>query len=392
MNGELEASVPAYELVLGGGAPQYDREYKEPAYLEQIKKFDSLSMPIPLHLKTIAEKIIRLPSIASKRWIYTQYDSMVGTGNTSTNAPTAASLVTVKGTNKGIAITTDCNSRYVYADPYKGTMIAVSEAARNIVCTGGKPLGITNCLNFGNPYDPEVYYQFVNAIRGMGEACKKFDTPVTGGNVSFYNQNPDGPVYPTPTIGMVGLLEDINKKMTLDFKEEGDIIYLLGVSNNDINCSEYLHKICGIKYSPAPYFDLEEEYQLQQKLAELINNDLILSAHDVSEGGLFVALCEAGFNRELGFSMLTSGSIRKDAFLFGEAQSRVIVTVALEDAKHFESILKDLPYEKIGVVTSGELVVDGDFWGTIDWWMNAYDTAIENYLAKEEAGSALASI
>ncbi len=165
MHGELEASLPAYDLVLGGGAPQYEREYKEPAYFQQIKKFDPSSIPVPLHLKTIAEKIIRLPSVASKRWIYTQYDSMVGTGNTSTNAPTAASLVTIKGTNKGLAITTDCNSRYVFADPYKGTMIAVSEAARNIVCTGGKPLGITNCLNFGNPYDPEVYYQFVNAIK-----------------------------------------------------------------------------------------------------------------------------------------------------------------------------------------------------------------------------------
>jgi len=392
MHGELEASLPAYELVLGGGAPQYERDYKEPAYLQQIKKFDPSSISIPLHLKTIAEKIIRLPSVASKRWIYTQYDSMVGTGNTSTNAPTAAALVTVKGTNKGLAITTDCNSRYVFADPYKGAMIAVSEAARNIVCTGGQPLGITNCLNFGNPYDPEVYYQFVQAIKGMGEACNKFDTPVTGGNVSFYNQNPDGPIYPTPTIGMVGLLEDINKKMTLDYKEEGDIIYLLGVNNNDIACSEYLHKICGVKFSPAPYFNIGEEYQLQQKITELIKNDLILSAHDISEGGLFVTLCEAGFNRELGFSILTSGSIRKDAFLFGEAQSRVIVTVALEDAKHFESTLKDFPYEKIGVVTSGELVIDGEFWGTIDWWMNAYDTAIENFLAKEEAGSALASI
>jgi phosphoribosylformylglycinamidine synthase II len=392
MHGELEASLPAYELVLGGGAPQYEREYRKPKYFEEIKKFNPASIPVPLHLKTIAEKIIQLPSIASKRWIYTQYDSMVGTVNSSTNTPTDAAVVVVKGTKKGLAITTDCNSRYVFADSYKGTMIAVSEAARNIICSGGQPLGVTNCLNFGNPYDPEVYYQFVNAIKGMGEACRKFDTPVTGGNVSFYNQNPDGPVYPTPTIGMVGLLEDINKKMTLDFKEEGDIIYLLGVTNNDINCSEYLHKVCGVDYSPAPYFDLEEEYRLQQKLIELINKKLILSAHDVSEGGLFVTLCEAGFNREFGFSVLTKGGLRKDAFLFGEGQSRVTVTVALEDVQLFESFLQDFPYEKIGVVTSGEMVIDGDFWGTIDWWKDEYDTAIENYLSKEEAGSALISI
>ena len=392
MHGELEASLPAYELVLGGGAPQYEREYKEPAYFEEIKKFNSLVIPEPTDLKSIAEQIIQLPSIASKRWIYTQYDSMVGTVNTSTNAPTDAAIVLVKGSKKGLAVTTDCNSRYVYADPYKGAMIAVSEAARNIVCSGGQPLGVTNCLNFGNPYDPEVYYQFVNAIKGMGDACRKFDTPVTGGNVSFYNQNPDGPVYPTPTIGMVGLLEDVTKKMTLDLKEEGDVLYLLGQSKNDINCSEYLHKVLNVKFSPAPYFDLDEEYALQQKISEAITKKMIRSAHDISEGGLFVTLCESGFNRELGFSVITNSGYRKDAWLFGEAQSRVLVSVALTKVGEFEKFLGDLPFEKIGVVTTGELVIDGDFWGTIDWWKDKYDTAIETFLSKEEAGSALAAI
>lgn len=392
MHGELEASLPAYELVLGGGAPQYEREYAEPKYFAEIKKFNPESIPVPLHLKTVAEQIIQLPSIASKRWIYDQYDSMVGTNNTSTNTPTDAPVVLVKGTKKGIAMTTDCNSRYVYADPYKGTMIAVSEAARNIVCSGGQPLGVTNCLNFGNPYDPEVYYQFVHAIKGMGEACRKFDTPVTGGNVSFYNQNPDGPVYPTPTIGMVGLLDDINEKMTMDFKEEGDVLYLLGVSTNDMGCSQYLSKICGIEFSPAPHFELEEEHRLQQKVAELITKKMIQSAHDVSEGGLFVTLCESGFNNELGFSIITNSTIRKDAFLFGEGQNRVLVSVALDNVQAVEALLKDFPFEKTGVVTSGEIVVDGDFWGTIDWWKEKYDSAIENFLSKEEAGSALSSI
>ena len=388
MHGELEASLPAYELVLGGGAPQYEREYREPAYFAEIKKFDPSTIEVPGNFKIIAEQIIQLPSIASKRWIYTQYDSMVGTVNSSTNAPADAAIVVVKGTKKGIAVTTDCNSRYVFADPYKGAMIAVSEAARNIVCSGGQPLGVTNCLNFGNPYDPEVYYQFVHAIKGMGEACRKFDTPVTGGNVSFYNQNPDGPVYPTPTIGMVGLLEDINNKMTLDFKNEGDVIYVLGEMTNDINCSEYLHKIYGIEFSPAPHFDLDDEYKLQQKVIELISKKLISSAHDVSEGGLFVTLCESGFNREFGFSVITSSSCRKDAWLFGEGQSRIAVSVALEKVEEFENALGDLPFEKIGVVTTGEIVIDGDFWGTIDWWQEKYDTAIENYLSKETAGSA----
>ena len=392
MNGELEASLPAYDLVLGGGAPQYDREYREPKYFQEIKKFNPDSVEIPEDLKAVAEKIIKLPSIASKRWVYNQYDSMVCTNNTSTNAPTDAAVVLVKGTKKGLAITTDCNSRYVYADPYKGAMIAVSEAARNIVCSGGQPLGVTNCLNFGNPYDPEVYYQFVHAIKGMGEACRKFDTPVTGGNVSFYNQNPDGPVYPTPTIGMVGLLENIQDKMTLDFKEEGDVIYLLGHSTNDINSSQYLSKICRVEFSPAPYFELDQEFDLQKKVAELISKKLIQCAHDVSDGGLFVTLCESGFNRDLGFTLETKEDLRKDAYLFGEGQSRVVVTVKADLISEFEKSIADFPHERIGIVTSGEMLIDGDFWGTIDWWKDEYDCAIENYLSKEEAGSALSSI
>ncbi len=392
MNGKLEAEIPAKELVLGGGAPQYDRDYKEPEYFKKIKEFDPSTISLPEDLKEVAEFIIQLPSISSKRWIYTQYDSTVGTINSSTNTPTDAAIVVVKGTKKALAITTDCNSRYVFADPYKGTMIAVGEAARNIVCSGGQPLGVTNCLNFGNPYDPEVYYQFVYAIKGMGEACRTFNTPVTGGNVSFYNQNPEGPVYPTPTIGMVGLLENIKNKMTLDFKKEGDVIYLLGEITNDINCSEYLHKICRVEFSPAPYFILDEEYKLQNKLSALISEHFIRSAHDVSEGGLFTTLCESGFYRELGFSIQTKSTIRKDAFLFGEGQSRVVVTVTIDKVKDFETFMKGFPCEKIGVVSTGEMVIDGEFWGTIDWWKEKYDTAIENYLSKEEAGSALTSI
>jgi phosphoribosylformylglycinamidine synthase II len=399
MNGKPEAEIPAHELVLGGGAPQYERDYREPQYFQEIKKFNPATVPVPDNLKAVAEKIIQLPTIASKRWVYTQYDSMVGTANASTNAPSDAAVVVVKDSRqpgqqkvKGLAITTDCNSRYVYSDPYRGAMIAVAEAARNIICSGGKPLGVTNCLNFGNPYDPQVYYQFVHVVQGMGEACRKFDTPVTGGNVSFYNQNPEGPVNPTPTIGMVGLLEDVNRKMTLDFRQERDIIYLLGEVNQDINGSEYLHQICGVPFSPAPYFDLEEEYRLHQKITELIDKKLIRSAHDLSEGGLFVALCESGFHRALGFSIITHSDIRPDAFLFGEAQGRVVVSVAMEKQKIFENTLKGFPSMKLGVVTAGEVMVNGQFWGAIDWWQEKYDKAIETYLTKEEAASALSAI
>ncbi|MGN6492211.1 MAG: phosphoribosylformylglycinamidine synthase subunit PurL [Agriterribacter sp.] len=386
MNGELEAEMPAESLVLGGGAPVYEREYREPKYFEKIKAFNPGSIAVPGNLQAVAEKLIAIPNIASKRWIYTQYDSMVGTGNTSTNAPSDAQIVKVKGTKKGLAVTVDCNSRYVFADPFTGCMIAVSEAARNITCSGGTPLGVTNCLNFGNPYDPEVYYQFVHAIKGMGEACLKFDTPVTGGNVSFYNQNPDGAVYPTPTIGMVGLLDNIEDKMTLDFKAEGDAIYVIGKITNDINSSEYLHKLNGVEYSPAPYFNLDEEFRLQEAVSELIKNKVIQSAHDISEGGLFVTLCESGFSGGLGFDITTDAAIRKDAYLFGEGQSRVVVSVRQVDAVTLENTLRQtgVPFSKIGEVTSGDVQVDDEAWGGITAWKERYDTAIERYMAYEE--------
>jgi phosphoribosylformylglycinamidine synthase len=334
-----------------------------------------------------------LPTIASKRWIFRQYDSMVGTAHASTNAPSDASVVLVKGTSKALAVTTDCNSRYVYADPYIGAMIAVSEAARNIVCSGGVPLGVTNCLNFGNPYDPEVYYQFVRAVEGMGAACRRFDTPVTGGNVSFYNQNPDGPVFPTPTIGMVGLLEEAERKMTLDFKSTGDRIVLLGSLCPDLGSSQYLSQLCGISHSPAPRFDLETEYAVQQKTAELIRSGLIRSAHDISEGGLFVSLLESGFPRGLGFRVAApDASLRADAIWFGEAQSRIVVTVDPGVWEAFRAAVGDHPFIDLGTVTDGGVQVNGSDWGPIGSWKQAYDTAIERYLNREEAGNALHSL
>ncbi len=394
MNGTLEAELPAHELVLGGGAPQYEREYKEPEYLQKIKAFDAAVIATPADLKSIAEQLIQIPNIASKCWVYTQYDSMVGAGTASTNAPSDAAIVIAKPTNKGLALTTDCNSRYVFADPYKGAMIAVAEAARNIVCSGGEPLGVTNCLNFGNPYNPEVYYQFVQAIKGMGEACTKFNTPVTGGNVSFYNQSPDGPVYPTPTIGMVGLLDNVMDKMTMDFKQPSDVIYLIGVSRDDINSSEYLHKIHGVELSPAPYFDLNEEFNVQRIIEKLIKEKLISSAHDVSEGGLFVTLTESGFNNNLGYNLNTKKTIRKDAYLFGEAQSRVVISASAKDSDAVEKLLNisTIPFEKLGVVTEGDITIDGYNWGNIGEWKNKYDHAIGNLLAGHESEQALTAL
>lgn len=393
MQGVLEAEIPAHELVLGGGAPQYERAYERPAYLDQAEAFQIDSVAVPTHLQAVAKQLITIPNIASKKAIYVQYDSMVGTGNTSTNAPSDAAVVLAKPTDKALAVTTDCNGRYVHANPYKGAMIAVAEAARNIVCSGGEPLGVTNCLNFGNPYDPKVYYQFVQAIQGMGDACRAFDTPVTGGNVSFYNQNPDGPVYPTPTIGMVGLLESVQDKMTLDFKQAGDHILLLGVQRNDLGSSEYLHKIVGVELSPAPYFELEEEKRVHETVSQLIRSKQIASAHDLSDGGLMVALLESGFNRGLGFSVQQADdSVRPDAYWFGESQSRVIVTVKPDQLAAVESALAGTPYTSLGVVTSGSVAVNGEDWGSIQDWSRSYDEAIGNILSKQSVDHALSAL
>ena len=384
MNGELEAVLPAESLVLGGGAPVNDRPYTTPSYFEKIAAFDPATVAVPNNLKNVAEQLAVIPNIASKKWIYTQYDSMVGTGNTATNNPSDAPVVLVKETGKALAITTDCNSRYVYSDPYKGAMIAVAEAARNIVCSGGVPLGVTNCLNFGNPYDPQVYFQFVEAVKGMGEACKKFDTPVTGGNVSFYNQNPEGAVYPTPTIGMVGVLDSYEDKMTLGFKEEGDLVYLVGQSNNDINCSEYLHKICGVEYSPAPHFDLEEEFSVQQAVLKLISQKLIQSAHDISEGGLFITLLESAFVAGLGFEAVQKdSSLRADAFWFGESQSRVVVSVSPSKQHAFESMLalSGTQSTLLGNVKGKDVVINGENWGAVAAWKSPYDEKIGSLMA-----------
>ncbi|MEY3177922.1 MAG: phosphoribosylformylglycinamidine synthase subunit PurL [Bacteroidota bacterium] len=385
MHGELEAELPAESLVLGGGAPVYNRAYERPAYFDKIEAFDAASVPVPSDLKKVAEAIAVIPNIASKKWIYTQYDSMVGTGNSSTNQPSDAAVVLVKETGKALAVTTDCNSRYVYADPYKGAMIAVSEAARNIVCSGGVPLGVTNCLNFGNPYDPQVYYQFVHAIQGMGEACKKFDAPVTGGNVSFYNQHPEGAVYPTPTIGMVGVLNSVEDKMTLGFKQEGDLVYLVGQSRSDIHSSEYLHKYVGVEFSPAPHFDLDEEHAFQQVILQLISAKQVNSVHDISEGGLFITLLESGFVGSMGFEVAQQNKeVRADAYWFGEAQSRAVVSVSKEKQADFEQHLASvgIAHELLGATKGKEVVVNGENWGSLDQWKTAYDEAITAIMTK----------
>jgi phosphoribosylformylglycinamidine synthase len=386
IGGQLVGDVPAESLVLGGGAPQYEREYKEPAYFKEFKKFNIDSIDQPENLKEVAMSLLAMPNIASKRWVYEQYDSMVGTGTMTTNVPSDAGVVNIKGSNKGLAMTVDCNSRYVNADPEVGTMIAVSEAARNITCSGGDPSAITNCLNFGNPYNPESYWQFVGAIKGMSAACLKFETPVTGGNVSFYNQSViegvEVPVYPTPTIGMIGILEDKNKVMSLDFKSKGDLIFLIGEYREDISSSEYLSTYHGVKGSPAPYFDLEEEYKMQNAVKSLIKKELINAAHDVADGGLYVTLVEMSLNRNLGFEIITDSEVREDAFLFGEGQGRVVVTVSEDEENEFlEFMIKSkVNLTLLGHVTKGKMVIDDDHYGFVNEAKEIFENALGKIL------------
>ena len=386
MGTEMVADVNADSLVLGGGAPVYNREYTVPAYFKENKRFNIDTVDEPEDLKQAADFLLSHPNIASKNWVTKQYDSMVGTVNMSTNAPSDAAIVNIKGTDKALALTVDCNARYVYADPEQGCAIAVAEAARNIVCSGGEPSAITNCLNFGNPYNKEVYWQFVQAIKGMGKACRKFQTPVTGGNVSFYNQSSDeGPVFPTPTIGMLGLLSSKSNRMTLDFKQSGDYIYMIGESKNDISCSEYLYSFHKIKQSPVPYFDLDVEYKNQQIVKQLIQKGLLQSAHDVSDGGLYVTLAESAMPRGLGFSIETDFDCRADAFLFGEAQSRIVVSVHPDQIDEFVNVLaaSDVEFSNLGTVTDGEISIDESDFGTIAEAKDLYDNALGKLMAKE---------
>ncbi|MBL6681853.1 MAG: phosphoribosylformylglycinamidine synthase subunit PurL [Cryomorphaceae bacterium] len=379
---ELVGSLPAESAVLGGGAPVYHREWSEPAYYQEYKKFHISTVEEPTDLKAVATKMVALPNIASKRFIYEQYDSMVGTRNMGTNDPSDAGVVNIKGTDKALAMSVDCNSRFVNADPEVGCAMAVSEAARNITCSGGIPSAVTNCLNFGNPYNPEVYWQFVGSIKGMSAACEKFETPVTGGNVSFYNQTQIGdkiePVFPTPTIGMIGVVEDKKFITTLSYKTKGDLIFMIGANREDISSSQYLVNIHGITNSSTPHFDLEEEYANQRQVQMLIREGVLNSAHDLSEGGLWVGLLEKGFASGLGFDITLPAEFRKDAVLFGEAASRILVTVSEENKDKFIDLmmLNGCDFDLMGHVTKGGIRVDDEDWGSVSDYQEIYDNAL----------------
>ena len=381
-HGNIVAHVPADPLVLGGGAPVYDREFEKPGYIDHLKDYNSSNVDSPSDLKSTIQKVLNSPNLLSKRWIYEQYDSMVRTNTVTTNEPSDAAITRVKGTGKAIGSTVDCNSSYVYANPEKGAMIAVAEAARNLVCGGAKPLAVTNNLNFGNPYNKEVYWQFVNAVKGMGEACRAFNTPVTGGNVSFYNQSVIGdkvePIYPTPTIGMIGIVNDESKSMTLHFRNEGDTIILLGKTFDDLNQTEYIKQIHGIKNSACPEFVLEDELKLQNIVLSLIKDGLIQSAHDIAEGGLIMNLLESSYYQNKGFAINNPTSQRDDVFLMSESQSRIVITVKSDLKDKVISILNagNVVNCELGEVTNGEVKFSNESWGQISDYKSDYENRL----------------
>jgi phosphoribosylformylglycinamidine synthase len=386
--GERKATIPAFELVLGGGAPVYIREQKEPEYLKHTRNFNFQNLPQPTNIKDAFLKVFSSPNIVSKQWVYHQYDTMVRT-NTIVGPGCDAAVIYIKGTSKALAMKTDCNSRYVYLNPKEGTKIAVAECARNIVCSGGVPLGVTNCLNFGNPYKPEVYWQFAQAIAGMGEACKKFDTPVTGGNVSFYNESPETAVYPTPTIGMVGLVEDLNHITTSYFKDEGDIIYLLGEDKEELGGSEYLKIIHNIVSGDCPEIDLDKEKKLQETILSLIRNGFIKSAHDISEGGIVSALAECCIiNQEkpIGCEVEIPIKSRIDFTLFSESQSRIIVSISNSKEKDFEFKVNEagIPFFKLGLVRGKSMIIKNEFEISLKELSDIYFNTIPRIMSGEE--------
>ena len=384
-DGEIKAQIPAEHLVLGGGAPQYVRKTKKPAYLEETQSADLSGLSHPESLIESLKSLLNSPNIASKRWIHEQYDTMVRTNTVQGPGAADAGIIRLKGSKKGLVAKTDCNGRYVYLNPRRGGQIAVAESARNVVCSGAKPMAITNCLNYGNPYKPEVYWTFKESLAGMGDACRKLNTPVTGGNVSFYNENPESAIFPTPIIGMLGIIEDVEKhKMSPSFKNEGDIILYVGAPRIGLGGTEYLKVVHGLTTGDAPKLDLDVELKVQQTVLEVITSGLVTAAHDVSDGGLAVCITEMGVFGDLGAQInlsVLSGSIHE--VWFSEAQSGIVLTCQPDK---YETLVKQLTQggvevAQIGTVQGDTLVFEGIGSVNVDHLHSIYEGAIPKAMA-----------
>lgn len=356
-DGKVVAEVPAKSLT--EDAPQYIREEKVPKWQKEVNKLDINEIKPPEDMNKALKDVISSLNVASKEWIYSQYDYMVRTDTVITPGMDAA-VVRIKGTKKAVALTTDCNGRYCYLDPYIGSQIAVAEAARNLCMVGAKPIGVTDCLNFGNPEKKEIYWQLKNSIFGIAKTCETLQIPVVSGNVSLYNENEEGAIYPTPVIGMAGLIEDVSKICTMDFKKERDVIIILGENKGEIGGSEYLKVCFGMVKGQPPQIDLEEEKRLQELVLKLIEEGLINSSHDISEGGFVVALVESAISGKKGAKISLQTSLREDVELFSESQSRALITVSPEKVEEVLKIAYEyqVPAQKVGVVEGKDIAIE----------------------------------
>jgi phosphoribosylformylglycinamidine synthase len=364
-DGRLRVSAAGQEVVslpiepLAHGAPVYERPASPPADLDEIQRLDLNQLPLPSDYNGLLTRLLDAPNIASKRWAFRQYDWMVG-GNTVIGPGSDAAVMRVKGSSKALALSVDCNSRYCQLDPYVGAMTAVVEAARNVVCSGAEPLGVTDCLNFGNPEKPEIMWQFREAVRGIRDACTALAVPVVSGNVSFYNETDGRPIPPTPTIAMVGLLTDVGHHTTQWFKSEGDVILLLGRTREELGGSEYLAVVHDLVRGTPPWIDLSVEMDVQRICLHAIREGLVRSAHDVSEGGLAVALaeaCIAGPDEPVGAEVEMEAAIRPDAWLFGESQSRILLSVRRKHVNRLRDLARaaEVPLTVLGEVRGRRL-------------------------------------
>ncbi|GIO33641.1 MULTISPECIES: phosphoribosylformylglycinamidine synthase subunit PurL [Paenibacillus] len=355
-HGELVGDMPVQALV--DECPVYEKPSSVPAYYVENENVDTLRYNEVKDLGGALKKVLASPTVASKAWVYNQYDYMVRT-STAVRPGSDAAVITIDGTRKGLAMTTDCNGRYVYLDPEVGGKIAVSEAARNIVCSGAEPLAITDNLNFGSPEKPDIFWQMERAVDGMAEACRVLDTPVIGGNVSLYNENASGAIYPTPVVGMVGLLHDTDHITTQGFKQGGDVIFLLGDTKAELGGSEFQYAVHGVTEGRPPALDLNTEKKLLAGVLGAIQGGLVQSAHDLSEGGLAVALAESCISGSIGAQVSLSTELRSDVALFSESQSRILLSASQEQADKLEAYLTErgVPVARIGSVGGESLVV-----------------------------------
>jgi len=385
------ADMPA--ATLAHDAPIYDPAMTRPTYLDEVQAFDPMTLDLPTDPQRLGEVLLGLlasPNICSRRWIWEQYDHQVIL-NTVVLPGADAAVLRIGDEGHGIAVSTDCNGRYCYLDPYVGAQIALAEAARNVACVGGDPAAITDCLNFGSPEKPEVFWTFHESVRGMADACKAWGIPVISGNVSFYNESFGQPIYPTPTVGLVGLVDDVHSVVTSAFQDEGDVIVLVGETLPELGGSEYLILEHGLVSGPPPALDLELEADVQATVREAVRSGLAKSAHDCSEGGIAVALAESCLAGEIGADVHLEDELAPAASLFGETQSRVLVTVADSDAEKLVALCLEnqVPYGVIGTVGGERLTICEKLDLSLDDLAAAYEPTLATLLAGEIASDEL---